>query len=61
MDLEHLCQKVYNYISNHPNCEIHEINRGVERDVGELCRTWERITRHFLILGGFCVGMVSGM
>ncbi len=51
MDLEHLCQKVYNYISNHPNCEIHEINRGVERDVGELCRTWEKNYTSFFDFG----------
>tara|TARA_B100000900_G_scaffold348819_1_gene314695 strand:- start:17 stop:259 length:243 start_codon:yes stop_codon:yes gene_type:complete len=42
MDVESLCRKVYEYISKHPNCEIHEINIGVERDVGELCRTWEK-------------------
>ena len=51
MDLEHLCQKVYNYISNHPNCEIHEINRGVERDVGELCKTWEKNYTSFFDFG----------
>ena len=51
MDIESLCRKVYEYISKHPNCEIHEINIGVERDVSELCRTWEKNYTSFFDFG----------
>lgn len=51
MDVESLCRKVYDYISNHPNCEIHEINYAVERDVGELCKTWEKNYTSFFDVG----------